>query len=125
MAFWDGAWDAITGAFDVKDVDGAKVNGWATEAINWMDNHKGAANILGNTVMGIGGYFAQKQAGKDLIKQQRDLLNLQDQMKSRYSAVPDSDWSYKSLTVDDSPSLANGGILTEMKKKADQKHKGA
>ena len=112
MAFWDGAWDAISGA-------GKWLGETAGSAMDWMDNHKEASNIIGNVIAGAGGYFAQKQAGKDLINQQRELLNLQDQMKSKYSAVPDADWSYKSLTVDDSPGLANGGILTEMKKRSE------
>ena len=46
------------------------------------------------------------------MRQQRELLNMQDQLKSQYSAVPDVDVSYNSLTVDNSPGLANGGILT-------------
>lgn len=128
MAFWDGAWSAITGALDVAGENGVKSNGWLTNvgnalgtATDWMDKHKAASNIIGNVIAGAGGYFAQKQSGKDLIRQQRELLNLQDQMKSKYSAVPDADWSYKSLTVDDSPGLANGGILTEMKKRSETK----
>lgn len=120
MAFWDTAWSAITGAFD-STADGAKSNGWATDALNWMDKNKAAANLLGNAVAGIGGYFAQKEAGRDLMKQQRELLNLQDQMKSKYSTVPDADISYRSLTVDEAPGLANGGILTEMKKRTEVK----
>ena len=67
----------------------------------------------------IGGYFAQKEANRDLMKQQRDLLNMQDRLKSQYSAVPDTDASYRNLVVDDTPNLANGGILTEMKKRSD------
>ena len=120
MAFWDTAWSAITGAFDYT-ADGAKSNGWATDALNWMDKNKAATNLLGNAVAGIGGYFAQKEAGRDLMKQQRELLNLQDQMKSKYSTVPDADISYRSLTVDEAPGLANGGILTEMKKRTEAK----
>ena len=120
MAFWDTAWSAITGAFD-STADGAKSNGWATDALNWMDKNKAATNLLGNAVSGIGGYFAQKEAGRDLMKQQRELLNLQDQMKSKYSTVPDVDISYRSLTVDEAPGLANGGILTEMKKRTESK----
>ncbi|VTX83738.1 hypothetical protein [uncultured Aggregatibacter sp.] len=120
MAFWDTAWSAITGAFD-STADGAKSNGWATDALNWMDKNKAATNLLGNAVAGIGGYFAQKEAGRDLMKQQRELLNLQDQMKSKYSTVPDTDISYRSLTVDEAPGLANGGILTEMKKLTEAK----
>ncbi|MCK8911377.1 hypothetical protein MY729_09855, partial [Haemophilus influenzae] len=78
MAFWDGAWDAISGA-------GKWLGETAGSAMDWMDNHKAASNIIGNVIAGAGGYFAQKQAGKDLIRQQRELLNLQDQMKSKYS----------------------------------------
>lgn len=47
MAFWDSAWSAITGAFDVKGVGDATANGFATEALNWMDK----------TVDFIGGVF--------------------------------------------------------------------
>ena len=50
---------------------------------------------------------------------------MQAALKSKSSAVPDVDISYNSLTVDNSPGLANGGILTEMKKKMDSKNKGA
>lgn len=124
MAFWDTAWSAITGAFD-STADGAKSNGWATNALNWMDKNKAAANLLGNAIGGIGGYFAQKEAGRDLMKQQRELLNLQDRMKSQYSAVPNADTSYRNLVVDNTPNLANGGILTEMKNRADKAGRGA
>lgn len=118
MAFWDTAWSAITGAFDSIE-NGAKSNGWATNALNWMDKNKAATNLLGNAIGGIGGYFAQKEASKDLMKQQRDLLNMQDRLKSQYSAVPDTDASYRNLVVDNTPNLATGGILTEMKKRSD------
>lgn len=120
MAFWDTAWSAITGAFDSTE-NGAKLNGWATNALNWMDKNKAATNLLGNAIGGIGGYFAQKEANRDLMKQQRDLLNMQDRLKSQYSAVPDTDASYRNLVVDDTPNLANGGILTEMKKRTEAK----
>lgn len=118
MAFWDGdAWNAISGAV-------SWLGKTASESLDWMDNHKNATNILGNVMLGAGQYFAQKEANKSLMKQQRELLDMQSQLKSQYSAVPDSDWSYKSLTVDDSPGLANGGILTEMKKDVDRKRNG-
>lgn len=131
-SFWDSAWSAITGALDVAGEKGATSNGWLTnigdaigKAGKWMENNKEATNLLGNTLLGVGSYFAQKEQNKDLMKQQRELLNMQDALKSKYSAVPDVDVSYNSLTVDNSPGLANGGILTEMKNKIDRNHKGA
>lgn len=130
-SFWDNAWSAITGAFDVAGEKGATSNGWLTnvgdaigKAGKWMENNKEATNLLGNTLLGVGSYFAQKEANKDLMRMEREKLNLQDELKSKYSAVPDVDISYNSLTVDNSPGLANGGILTEMKKKMDGKNKG-
>ena len=114
MAFWDGAWDAISGA--------GKWLGKQLE-VQWI----GWTTIKQQVILSVMLLLVlvvtlrKKQAGKDLINQQRELLNLQDQMKSKYSAVPDADWSYKSLTVDDSPGLANGGILTEMKKRSETK----
>lgn len=130
-SFWDNAWSAITGAFDVAGEKGATSNGWLTnvgdaigKAGKWMENNKEATNLLGNTLLGVGSYFAQKEANKDLMRMEREKLNLQDELKSKYSAVPDVDISYNSLTVDNSPGLANGGILTEMKKKMDSKNKG-
>lgn len=131
-SFWDNAWSAITGAFDVAGENGATSNGWLTnvgdaigKAGKWMENNKEATNLLGNTLLGVGSYFAQKEANKDLMRMEREKLNLQDELKSKYSSVPDVDISYNSLTVDNSPGLANGGILTEMKKKMDSKNKGA
>ena len=131
-SFWDNAWSAITGAFDVAGENGATSNGWLTnvgdaigKAGKWMENNKEATNLLGNTLLGVGSYFAQKEANKDLMRMEREKLNLQDELKSKYSSVPDVDISYNSLTVDNSPGLANGGILTEMKKKIDSKNKGA
>ena len=117
MSIWGSAWDSITGA-------ASWLGKAASSASDWMSNHKEATNILGNAIAGIGGYYAQKQANKDLMRQQRELLNMQDALKSQYSSVPDADSSYKNLTVDDAPGLANGGILTEMKKNIDRKHKG-
>ncbi|MBN6067404.1 hypothetical protein HYE54_01045 [Aggregatibacter actinomycetemcomitans] len=111
MAFWDSAWSAISGA-------GSWLGNAAGAASEWMEKNKNATNIIGSTLMGVGGYFAQKEANKDLMKQQRELLNLQDRMKSKYSAVPDADTSYRNLVVDDVPNLANGGILTEMSKRS-------
>ena len=131
-SFWDNAWSAITGAFDVAGENGATSNGWLTnvgdaigKAGKWMESNKEATNLLGNTLLGVGSYFAQKEANKDLMRMEREKLNLQDELKSKYSSVPDVDISYNSLTVDNSPGLANGGILTEMKKKIDSKNKGA
>lgn len=129
--FWDKAWSAITGALDVAGKNEATSNGWLTnigdaigKAGKWMENNKEATNLLGNTLLGVGSYFAQKEQNKDLMRQQRELLNMQDALKSKYSEVPDVDVSYKNLTVDDSPNLANGGILTEMQNKLDRKNKG-
>lgn len=112
MAFWDTAWSAISGA-------GSWLGEAAGAASKWVENNKNTANIIGTGLMGIGGYFAQKEASKDLMKQQRELLNMQDQLKSQYSAVPEADTSYRNLVVDKTPNLANGGILTEMKKRSD------
>lgn len=116
-SFWDNAFEAISGA-------ASWLGDAAGEASKWMENNKTATNLLGNTLLGVGQYFAQKEANKDLMKQQRELLNMQDALKSQYSAVPDVDVSYNSLTVDNSPGLANGGILTEMQSKLDRKNKG-
>lgn len=99
MSFWSGAWSVISGA------------------TNWMEKNQAATNLIGSTLMGVGGYFAQKKANKDLMRQQKELLNLQDQMKTKYSEVPDVDFGYSSLVVDESPNLANGGILTELTKR--------
>lgn len=112
MAFWNDAWSAVTGAGE-----------WLGKTANWMENNPNTTNIIGSSLMGIGGYFAQKEANKDLMRQQRELLNLQDAMKSKYSKVPEMDFGYSSLTVDEAPNLANGGILTEIKKRADDKKK--
>lgn len=99
-----------------------KVWGVVSGTSNWMNDNPTATNLIGSTLMGVGGYFAQKEANKNLMRQQRELLNLQDEMRSKYSAVPDTDFTYKSLTVDEAPNLANGGILTELKKRSDEKH---
>lgn len=117
-SFWDKAFEAISGA-------ASWLGDAAGEAGKWMESNKTATNLLGNTLLGVGQYFAQKEANKDLMKQQRELLNMQDALKSQYSAVPDVDVSYNSLTVDNSPGLANGGILTEMQSKLERKNKGA
>lgn len=111
MAFWDSAWNAISEA-------GSWLGEAAGSASKWMENNKNTANFLGSGLSAIGGYFAQKEANRDLMKQQRDLLNMQDRLKSQYSAVPDTDASYRNLVVDNTPNLANGGILTEMKKRS-------
>lgn len=116
-SFWDNAFEAISGA-------ASWLGNAAGEASKWMENNKTATNLLGNTLLGVGSYFAQKEQNKDLMRQQRELLNMQDALKSKYSEVPDVDVSYKNLTVDDSPNLANGGILTEMQNKLDRKNKG-
>ncbi|NBI43240.1 hypothetical protein GVX76_07025 [[Haemophilus] felis] len=98
-----------------------KVWGGVSGASNWMENNKVATNLIGSVLVDVGGYFAQKEQAKDMMRQQRELLNLQNEMKSKYSAVPDVDFSYNSLTIDESPNLANGGILTELKKRSDEK----
>lgn len=116
-SFWDKAFEAISGA-------ASWLGDAASSASKWMKSNKEATNLLGNTLLGVGSYFAQKEQNKDLMKQQRELLNMQDALKSKYSAVPDVDVSYNSLTVDNSPGLANGGILTEMQSKLERKNKG-
>ena len=116
-SFWDDAWSTVSGA-------ASWLGDAASTAGKWMENNKEATNLIGNTLLGVGSYFAQKEANKDLMRMEREKLNLQDELKSKYSAVPDVDISYNSLTVDNSPGLANGGILTEMKKKMDSKNKG-
>ena len=118
MSFWDSAWSAVSDA-------ASWLGDAASSTANWMSNNKAATNLIGSTLLGVCSYLAQKEANKDLMKQQRELLNMQDKLKSQYSAVPDVDISYKTLTVDNSPGLANGGILTEMKNKIDRNHKGA
>jgi len=117
MSFWDSAWSAVSGA-------ASWLGDAASSTANWMSNNKEATNLIGSTLLGVGSYLAQKEANKDLMKQQRELLNMQDALKSQYSAVPDVDVSYNSLTVDNSPGLANGGILTEMQSKLERKNKG-
>nr|DAG82087.1 MAG TPA: hypothetical protein [Caudoviricetes sp.] len=117
MSFWDSAWSAVSGA-------ASWLGDAASSTANWMSNNKEATNLIGSTLLGVGSYLAQKEANKDLMKQQRELLNMQDKLKSQYSAVPDVDISYKTLTVDNSPGLANGGILTEMQSKLERKNKG-
>lgn len=117
-SFWDSAWSTVSGA-------ASWLGDAASTAGKWMENNKEATNLIGNTLLGVGSYFAQKEANKDLMRMEREKLNLQDELKSKYSSVPDVDISYNSLTVDNSPGLANGGILTEMKKKIDGKNKGA
>lgn len=116
-SFWDSAWNTVSEA-------ASWLGDAASKASKWMENNKEATNLLGNTLLGVGSYFAQKEQNKDLMKQQRELLNMQDALKSKYSAVPDVDVSYNSLTVDNSPGLANGGILTEMQSKLERKNKG-
>lgn len=90
-----------------------------TGAAKWLGDNKEVTNLMGNALAGIGGYYLQKEQQKSLIKQQREALNLEDELKSKYSAVPDVNFSYQGLTVDDTPNLANGGILTEMKKRGE------
>lgn len=119
MSFWNDAWDAITGAF--SQIEGKE--GWIGNAASWMENNKVATNLIGGTLLGVGNYFAQKEANKDLMRKEKELLNLKDQLQSKYSEVPEIDFTKYSLTVDDTPNLANGGILTEMKKRHEDKYK--
>lgn len=111
MSWYDGIVDGLTGA------------------ANWMEKNPTATNLMGSTILGIGSYYAQKQNNKDLMRQQeaqyknmleyqKELFGLQDKMKEKYSAVPESDFGYGGLVVDDAPNLANGGILTEIKKRS-------
>lgn len=113
MAFWDEAWNAISEA-------GSWLGDSAHAASKWLENNKTTANILGNGLIGVGSYYAQKEASKDLMRQQRELLNMQDKLKSKYSAVPNVDAGYKNLVVDNTPNLANGGILTEMRNRTEK-----
>uniref|UniRef100_Q0I4L5 Hemophilus-specific protein, uncharacterized n=1 Tax=Histophilus somni (strain 129Pt) TaxID=205914 RepID=Q0I4L5_HISS1 len=103
MSFWDSAWGAIT------------------EAANWMEKNQAATNLMGSVLQGTAGYFLQKEQNKNLMRQQRELLNLKDEMQSKYSAVPEVDSGYGGLVVDEAPNLANGGILTELKKRSEKK----
>ncbi|OBX02791.1 hypothetical protein QV06_10730 [Gallibacterium genomosp. 3] len=126
MAFsFSDVWNTVTGAFSTGDANG-KGAGWIGSALNWVNNKDNAntVNLLGNTLMGVGGYFAQKEQAKDQMKALREQMELQRQLKSEYSAVPEVDTTYNSLTVGESPSLAGGGILTEMKKRADERKGG-
>ncbi|OBX09605.1 hypothetical protein QV08_01330 [Gallibacterium salpingitidis] len=113
-------WNTVTGAFSTGDANG-KGAGWIGGAVNWLENNKNTANLIGNTLMGVGGYFAQKEQAKDQMKALREQMDLERQLKSEYSAVPEVDTTYNSLTVGESPSLAGGGILTEMKKRTDER----
>lgn len=111
MAFsFSDVWNTVTGAFGSDS--------------NWLENNKNTANLIGNTLVGVGGYFAQKEQAKDQMKALREQMDLERQLKSEYSAVPEVDTTYNSLTVGESPSLAGGGILTEMKKRADERKGG-
>ncbi|WP_101774980.1 hypothetical protein [Pasteurella oralis] len=118
MSFWNNAWDSITGAFSQGENAG-----WIGSAASWMENNKVATNLIGNTLAGVGSYFAQKEANKDLMRKERELLNLKDELQSKYSKVPETDFGYGGLTVDNTPNLANGGILTEIKKRAEDNKK--
>lgn len=101
-----GIWDSI-------------VNG-ITGAAKWMGENKAVTELLGGAVMGTAGYLAQKEANRDLMKLEREKLKIQDELKSKYSSVPETDWSYNNLVVDDRPNLATGGILTELDKRSKQ-----
>ena len=103
-SFWDSAWNTVSEA-------ASWLGDAASKASKWMENNKEATNLLGNTLLGVGSYFAQKEQNKDLMKQQRELLNMQDALKSKYSAVPDVDVSYNNLTVDNSPNLNQLAIV--------------
>ncbi|WP_075321601.1 hypothetical protein [Histophilus somni] len=103
MSFWDSAWSVIT------------------ESAKWMEKNQVATNLMGSVLQGTAGYFLQKEQAKNQMRQQRELLNLKDEMQSKYSAVPEVDSGYGGLVVDEAPNLANGGILTELKKRSEKK----
>ena len=99
---------------DFESIFGKIVDG-ITGAGKWMSENKEAANLLGSVAVAGGSYLAQKEMAKDALKQQHALMEQQDRLKQKYSAVPkDVDLSYI-LVFDESPNLANGGILTELK----------
>lgn len=108
---FSGIWNSVTGALG--------------SAASWLNNKENAntVNLLGTALMGVGGYFAQKEQAKDQMRFLREKMNLEKQLKSEYSKVPEVDITYDSLTVDESPSLAGGGILTEMQKRTNDKNK--
>lgn len=97
------------------------VFGGITGAAKWLGENQGAATLMGGVLQSVSGYYTQKQQAKDLLRQQRELLNLKDEMQSKYSAVPEVDSGYGGLVVDEAPNLANGGILTELKKRSERK----
>lgn len=98
MSFFDSAWDVIS------------------RASTWMENNKSATHLIGTSLMAGAGYFAQKEANKDLIRRERE----REKERERYAEVPDIDFAKYSLTVDESPNLANGGILTALKKRSEK-----
>lgn len=112
MSFISGIVDSITGAFSE--------GGFLDNAANWMENHSTATNIIGSVLSGVGSYYAQKEANKKALRQEERLLRLQDELKSQYSAVPEVNSDYSSLTVNEEPNLATGGILTELKKRSEK-----
>ena len=117
MSFWDTAWEGISKA-------GSWLGDSVSSASKWAEANPGTANILGNIALGVGTYFADKHKHKDLMRKQLELLNIEDRLKSKYSAVPEVDSSYNSLVVDRSKGLANGGILTEMREDLRRKPQG-
>ncbi|ATD27100.1 TPA: hypothetical protein ACMDTO_000097 [Vibrio cholerae] len=90
----------------------------ATTAANWMEKNPTTTTLLGSGLIGVGGYLGQKQLMKQEMDSYKDRLNMENQMRKEWSAVPNVDAGYGNLTVSESPNLASGGILTRMKKKA-------
>ncbi|HDZ3739136.1 TPA: hypothetical protein RSW73_000243 [Vibrio cholerae] len=85
---------------------------------DWMEKNPTTTKLLGSGLIGVGGYLGQKQLMKQEMDSYKDRLNMENQMRKEWSAVPNVDAGYGNLTVSESPNLASGGILTRMKKKA-------
>lgn len=97
--------------------------GGITDAAKWMSANKETTALLGNVALGVGGYFMEKEKQKGLMRQERELLRLKDELQSKYSGVPDVDFTYDETLVDgmfDEPNLATGGILTEIKRQGEE-----
>ncbi|EKF9829406.1 hypothetical protein O1D23_000863 [Vibrio cholerae] len=97
---------------------GSKAASAASATANWMEKNPTTTTLLGSGLIGVGGYLGQKQLMKQEMDSYKDRLNMENQMRKEWSAVPKIDTGYDKLTVSDSPNLASGGILTRMKKKA-------
>jgi len=61
----------------------------------------------------------QLQSGL-LLQREEHMAKLQDDLQSQYYKVPNVDFERYSLTANESPNLATGGILTEMRKRKEQ-----